>query len=47
MAFCLSPMATHDFKMSPARILGARYAKCHYSKDLHCQLEVKKSKWNQ
>jgi hypothetical protein len=47
MAFCLSPMAAHDFKTSPARIWGERYAKCHYSKDLHCQWEAKKSRWNQ
>lgn len=40
------PMATHDFRTSPAKILAERFARCHCSKDLRFRSEGRKSKSN-
>jgi hypothetical protein len=44
MAFCLSLTVTHDFKMSPARILVGLYAKYRCSKGPRYQSPARKSR---
>lgn len=45
-AYCLLPMATHDFRTSPAKISGGQSVKCHFLKALHFRSEARKSKSN-
>jgi hypothetical protein len=44
MAFSRSPMATHDSRMSLAKISAAQHAEYRFLKDLHSLSEGKRSK---